>query len=101
LYCGWYFEAPTQALIDNSANTVLISPDFVTHLGLVPHQLLKEKEVVLALGTGKKDTFSFEEWVPVTVISSDQAWTSNACHAIVAPHLCDPLLLGGPFLSSN
>jgi hypothetical protein len=28
-------EAPTQALIDNSANTVLINPDLVTHLGLI------------------------------------------------------------------
>jgi len=62
---------------------------------------LKKKEVVLALGTGKKDTFLFEEWVPITVIYSDQAWTSHACYAIVAPHLCDPLLLGWPFLSSN
>ncbi|KIM84433.1 hypothetical protein PILCRDRAFT_6103 [Piloderma croceum F 1598] len=34
-------------------------------------------------------------------LDGDQVWTSRTCRAILAPNLCVPLLLGGPFLSSN
>ena len=35
------------------------------------------------------------------MISTDQAWTSRVCRAILAPNLCVPLLLGNPFLATN
>jgi len=46
-------------------------------------------------------TFSFDEWVPIMIISMDQSWTSRTCHAILVPNLSVPLLLGGPFLFSK
>jgi hypothetical protein len=51
----------------------------------------------MAIGDRHK-TFSFDEWVPITVISQDQSWSLCACRAILAPNLSVPLLLGGPFL---
>ena len=48
-----------------------------------------------------KETFTFDEWVPVIVKSPDQAWTSCTCWAILVPNLCVPILLGGPFLVIN
>jgi len=55
----------------------------------------------MAVGKGKKEVFSFDEWVPLTIVSSDQAWISHACRAIPAPNLCVPVLLGNPFLATN
>jgi hypothetical protein len=46
----------------------------------------------MAIGDGHR-IFTFDEWVPIAVISSDQSWT---VHAIIAPNLSAPLLLGGP-----
>jgi len=63
-------------------------------------KLPNPKEVVMAVGDGK-EIFTFDEWVPVTIISADQSWTSRTCRAILAPNLCVPILLGGPFLFSN
>jgi len=54
----------------------------------------------MAIGEGHK-IFTFDEWVPIAVISSDQSWTSRTIRAIIAPNLSIPLLLGGPFLSFN
>jgi hypothetical protein len=54
----------------------------------------------MAIGDGHK-TFTFDEWVLIAVVSSDQTWTSHTVRAIVAPNLSVPLLLGSPFLSFN
>ena len=55
----------------------------------------------MAVQQGKKEVFLFDEWVPLTVISVDQVWTSYTCQAILAPNICVPLLLGNPFLAMN
>src|SRR5882762_3206432 len=55
----------------------------------------------MAVGKGKREVFSFDEWVPLTIVSFDQAWTSHTCRAILAPNLCVPVLLGNPFLAMN
>jgi hypothetical protein len=60
------------------------------------------KHVEMAVGTGKsKESFMFDEWVPLSIVSSNQSRTSHTCRAILAPNLCVPLLLGGPFLALN
>jgi hypothetical protein len=89
-----------HALIDHGSDAVLIDPDLADRLHLCRRKLPVPKEVVMAVGSGK-ETFMFDEWVPVSIISTDQSWTSRTCRAILAPKLCVPLLLGGPFLSSN
>ena len=54
----------------------------------------------MAIGDGHK-FFTFDEWVPIAVISLDQSWTLCTICAIIAPNLSIPLLLGSPFLSFN
>jgi hypothetical protein len=89
------------ALIDDRLDSVLINPTYIDRLGLSRRKLPKPKVVMMAVGGGGKEVFSFDEWVPITVVSSDQAWTSRVCRAILAPNLCVPLLLGNPFLATN
>ena len=55
----------------------------------------------MAVGNWAKEVFLFDEYVPLTVVSSDQAWTSRMCRAILVPNLCVPILLGNPFLAMN
>ncbi|KIM88511.1 hypothetical protein PILCRDRAFT_26727, partial [Piloderma croceum F 1598] len=86
-----------RALIDHGSDAVLIDPALADQMQLKRHKLPAPKEVVMAVGDGK-EIFTFDEWVPITVTSVDKAWTSHACRAILAPNLCVPLLLGGPFL---
>ena len=94
-------ELSVWALIDDSSDTVPINPTYVNCLSLTPCKLPALKEVIMVVGKGVKEVFLFDEWVPVTVISSDQAWTSHICKAILAPNLCVPILLGNPFLATN
>lgn len=89
-----------HALIDHGSDSVLIDPQLADSLQLRQHKLPTPKEVTMAVGDGKQ-TFIFDEWVSVTLVSTNQSWTSRACRTILAPNLCVPLLLGGPFLSSN
>lgn len=89
-----------RALIDHGSDLVLIDPALADQMQLKHCKLPSLKEVVMAVGDGK-ETFTFDEWVPVTIISADQSWTSRACCAILASNLCVPILLGGPFLFSN
>jgi hypothetical protein len=89
-----------RALIDPGSDAVLIDPVLTDRLQLCRHKLPAPKEVIMAVGGGN-ETFTFKEWVPITVVSMDQSWTSRTCRTILAPNLCVPLLLGGPFLSSN
>ncbi|KIM80694.1 hypothetical protein PILCRDRAFT_9497 [Piloderma croceum F 1598] len=93
-------QLPIHALIDHGLDSVLINPLLADQLQLRRHKLPSPKEVIMAIGDGHR-TFSFDEWVPVMIISMDQSWTSRTCHAIIAPNLSVPLLLGGPFLFSN
>jgi hypothetical protein len=93
-------QLPVHALIDHGSDSVLIDLLLTDHLHLRRRKLPLRKEVVMAIGDGKK-VFSLDEWVPITIISVDQSWTSRTCRAILAPNLSVPLLFGGPFLSLN
>jgi len=89
-------------LIDHGLDAVLIDPSLTNCLGLKQQKLPILKHVEMAVGTGKsKESFMFDEWVPLSIVSADQSWTSCTCRAILAPHLCVPLLLGRPFLTLN
>ena len=64
-----------SALIDNSSQSVLISPDLVNFLGLTCHPLPTPEEVELAMASGMKKTCTFVDWVPLGIVSSDQSWS--------------------------
>jgi len=90
------------ALIDHGSDAVLIEPSLADRLGLKRQKLPIPKHIKMVVGTGKRnESFMFDEWVPLSIVSSDQSWTSRTCRAILAPNLCVPVLLGGPFLASN
>jgi hypothetical protein len=55
----------------------------------------------IALSGEEKDSFLVSDYVRLTCISIDSHFTSRSVHTIVAPNLCTPLLLGGPFLHHN
>jgi hypothetical protein len=94
-------EELVTVLIDNGSHSVLIRLNIANRLGLMRHKLPVPEEVEMAMAGGKKETFVFEEWVTLRIISSDQVWSSWICHIIITPRLCVPLLLRGLFLSFN
>ena len=94
-------QCPVHALIDHGCDSVLISPELVDCLGLPRRKLPKLKSVVMAVEGDQKKEFVFREFVQMSVISSDQSWSSRSCRAIIAPNLCAPLILGNVFLAYN
>ena len=94
-------QGDVRALIDHGCNSVLISPDLVDRLKLPRRKLPKPKSVVMAVEGDEKKEIVFREFVQMTVISSDQIWSSRSCRAIIAPNLCAPLILGNVFLAYN
>jgi len=96
------FALTFSTLVDNGAHIVLIRPDVVDELGLTRH-LLEEPELVdVAIDDGQKKTKkALTEYVKLSVTSVDNAWTSRTVHALIAPGLCMPVILGLPFLIHN
>jgi hypothetical protein len=90
-----------RALIDHGSHVVLIDEALVDRLGLRRHRLNRSMEVSVALQGDSKTSFSLFEYVKLACSSVDSRWTSRVVRALVAPGLCTPLLLGGPFLSHN
>ncbi|KIK43352.1 hypothetical protein CY34DRAFT_40541, partial [Suillus luteus UH-Slu-Lm8-n1] len=89
-----------SALIDHGSSLVLIDEDLVLKLGLRRHQLSKPVPITLALSQDK-EAFFLSHYVKLSCSSLDHAYTSRTVRAIIAPKLCTPLLLGGPFLEHN
>ena len=50
---------------------------------------------------GKKVEIQFSEHVKLQLHDLDSYWTSKSVHAIIAPGLCAPMILGLPFLAHN
>ena len=94
-------QSDVCALIDHGCDSVLISLDLVDRLKLPRHKLPKPKSVVMAVKGDEKKEIVFREFVQMTVISSDQIWSSRSCRAIIAPNLCAPLILDNVFLAYN
>ncbi|KIK36858.1 hypothetical protein CY34DRAFT_93677, partial [Suillus luteus UH-Slu-Lm8-n1] len=89
-----------SALIDHGSSLVLIGEELVKKLGLRRRQLAKPFPVSPALSKNK-DSFLLSHYVKLSCTSLDQVYTSRTVRAIIAPNLCTPLLLGGPFLQHN
>jgi len=87
-----------SALIDHGSSLVLIGEELADKLGLRRCQLAKPLPLSLALS---KDNFLLSHYVKLSCTSLDQNYTSRTVRAIIAPNLCTPLLLGGPFLQHN
>ena len=89
-------------LIDNGAHLVLIRPEVVDALRLERHLQKVPETVSIAISKTKK-TFkmTLHHYVKFVVTSIDNAWTSKTVHAIIAPSLCMPVILGLPFLTHN
>jgi hypothetical protein len=91
-----------DALIDHESHLVLINEDIVTKLGLRKHKLHHEIQANSAfLVPSSSSSLTFTEYVHLSPSSVNHDWTSHTIHAIVAPNLVMPLLLGGPLLSHN
>ena len=95
---GWTYAS----LIDNGTHLVLIRPEVADALHLKRHLLKTPETVSVAIDDGrKKEKKTLYDYIEFTVTSLDNAWTSKKVHAIVAPGLCMPLILGLPFLVHN
>ena len=96
------FPLTFPSLVDNGAHVVLIRPDVVDQLRLQRHPLKTPEIVSVAIEDGKKKKkMKLYHYVKFAVTSTDNVWTSKVIHAIVAPGLCMPLILGLPFLIHN
>jgi hypothetical protein len=91
-----------KALIDDGAHLVLIHPDLVKRLSLRTFNLPRPERVEVAMDSdSKKQTFSLCSFVKLRCSTVDGSWTSSPVRALIAPHLCSPLVLGQPFLFVN
>jgi hypothetical protein len=89
-----------NALIDHGSHLVLIDDAIVKKLGLRRCKLHSNIEANSAF-LNSSLSFSFSEYVLLSLSSLNNNWQSRTIRAIVAPKLAVPLLLGGPFLSHN
>ena len=96
------FPLTFSMLIDNGAHLILIHPEVVDTLQLERHLLKVPETVSIAISkTKKKVKMTLHHYVKFVVTSIDNAWTSKTVHAIIAPGLCMPVILGLLFLTHN
>ena len=89
-----------RALIDGGAHMVLIRPDLVTRLNLSAKPLEKPEQVNVTLGSASHIN-QLTHYVTITPVSLDNCFHLQPLHAVIAPGLCMPLILGLPFLCTN
>ena len=89
-----------HALIDSGAHMVLIRPDLVKRLNLPSLPLVTPERVNVALGSAEPIN-QLTHYVEKFPASLDNHFHSHLLHAVIAPGLCMPLILGLPFLSLN
>ncbi|KLO04004.1 hypothetical protein SCHPADRAFT_803526, partial [Schizopora paradoxa] len=107
LYWDCHVDGPSspspircRALIDHGSHTVLIDESLVQHLGLRRRRLHTPLKIGMAISEGNSGK-ELREWVKIKPVSLDGRWSSRTLRAVIAPQLCAPILLGGPFLFSN
>jgi hypothetical protein len=98
--CSNSFEH-IDALIDHGSHLVLVDETIVKRLGLHKRRLHTEIQANSAFMNNSTSSFSFSEYVLLSPSSLNHDWVSHTVHAIIAPNLAVPLLLGGPFLLHN
>ncbi|KAF5368803.1 hypothetical protein D9757_012287 [Collybiopsis confluens] len=92
---------PLTVMIDDGCPFVLIRADVVTRLGLKRKRLRNPQQMSLAMSSGVDEVFSAYEYYSFPISDYTSAWTSRHVRALIVPSLCDPILLGLPFLSHN
>ena len=91
-----------RTLIDHGSSAVLISEEYIAKLGLRRRCLIEPYAVELAVEkNGQKVDIEFSDYVKVQLHDPSGYWTSRSVHAIIAPGLCAPMILGLPFLVRN
>ena len=95
-----HVSVKARTLIDGGAHMVLIRPDLVTHLNLSVKPLEKPEQVNVALGSTEHIN-QLTHYVTITPMSLDNCFHLQPLHAVIAPGLCMPLILGLPFLCTN
>ena len=94
------FSLKTKALIDGGAHMVLIHPDVATRLALPKFPLSNPKQVNVAMVTSQKIE-KLTHYITLEPSSLDGLFSSHPLHAVIAPGLCMPIILGLPFLTVN
>ncbi|KAF5368252.1 hypothetical protein D9757_011235 [Collybiopsis confluens] len=92
---------PLTVMIDDGCPFVLIRADVVTRLGLKRKRLRNPQQMSLAMSSGVDEVFSAYEYCSFPISDYTSAWTSRHVRALIVPSLCDPILLGLPFLLHN
>ena len=96
------FPLTFTSLINNGAHLILMCPEVADELHLKCHLLKVPETVSVAIKDGKKKKkMTLYYYVKFSVTSLDNVWTSKTIHAIIAPGLCMPVVLGLPFLIHN
>src|SRR5277367_5933879 len=96
------FPVQLRTFLDCGSHLVLIHPNTVDSLALPRFKLLKPENIEVAIGDGSmKKWTTLYEYVKFSATSLDAIWTSCTVHALIAPGLCTPVILGLPFLCHN
>ena len=96
------FPVQLKTFLDCGSHLVLISPATVDSLALPRFTLSTPENIEVAIGDGSsKKCTTLYEYVKFSATSLDSLWTSRTVHALIAPGLCTPVLLGLPFLCHN
>jgi hypothetical protein len=89
-----------KALIDGGAHMVLICPDVVECLAIPSYPLNTPEQVNIAMGT-QNQINQLMHYIVIEPASLDGIFILHRIHAVIAPGLCMPMILGLPFLISN
>ncbi|THU88217.1 hypothetical protein K435DRAFT_866508 [Dendrothele bispora CBS 962.96] len=91
-----------ELLVDNGSHLVLIRDDLVSKLGLKRYRLFKPEVISVATSSSpSSNTTVLTEYVKLRFDHSSRLWSSRTVHAIIAPSLCSPVILGLPWLVHN
>lgn len=89
---------PIQTLIDCGSPTVLIKESVADQLGLRCFRLPQPVPLGTAWGTGRRVA---EEWVNLRLSAPDFLFSACVVRTIVAPQLCESVILGNTFHVAN
>jgi hypothetical protein len=97
------FPIVTTSLIDCGCPTVLIRNDLCLSLGLQKRKLPKPEAFDVALHDDpkKKKSIVLYEYCTITLSDPDSRWHAKTVRAIIAPSLCNSIILGLPFMAHN
>ncbi|KAF8231833.1 hypothetical protein L208DRAFT_1275149 [Tricholoma matsutake] len=92
-----------SALIDHGSPAVLIESSWVSCLCLKTRALPSPFPVSGAFFDDKtaSPTIALMHWVKLKLHDRNNYYSARTVRALIAPHLCHPIILGLPFLSHN